>query len=205
MKLAKIYPESLSHVLHAIGKRRARVSGDFGVGVPSRIRTDRKRYVIPAISTVPPLQRSNSLNSSKQLEVRKKQAWSQRQKEEVNRMRKVINRLSVRLHELKNAAKVQRAGSQINALTVKRQLVKTSGMLMWKRIAERQYLLRRDSEIENIKLRNAVRSQFRQAKSFQRMFKKRIPEDAVASLSNLISATTRLEPDLLYEAQYTSS
>lgn len=120
-------------------------------------------------------------------------------------MRKVINRLSVRLHELKNAAKVQRAGSQINALTVKRQLVKTSGMLMWKRIAERQYLLRRDSEIENIKLRNAVRSQFRQAKSFQRMFKKRIPEDAVASLSNLISATTRLEPDLLYEAQYTSS
>ncbi|KAF4038650.1 hypothetical protein GN244_ATG09175 [Phytophthora infestans] len=137
--------------------------------------------------------------------VRKKQAWSQRQKEEVNRMRKVINRLSVRLHELKNAAKVQRAGSQINALTVKRQLVKTSGMLMWKRIAERQYLLRRDSEIENIKLRNAVRSQFRQAKSFQRMFKKRIPEDAVASLSNLISATTRLEPDLLYEAQYTSS
>ncbi|KAG3106833.1 hypothetical protein PC121_g56 [Phytophthora cactorum] len=144
-----------------------------------------------------PPQRSNWISSSEQVQVRKKHTWHQRQKAQVHRTREVINQLSAQLQELKNAAKVRRASSGVNKLTVKRPSMKTSGLLMWKRIAKRQFMLRQTSEIENIKLRKAVRFQFRQAKSFQRALRKRIPEDTVASLTSLISATTGFEQDLL--------
>ncbi|ETK80799.1 hypothetical protein F441_13914 [Phytophthora nicotianae CJ01A1] len=141
-----------------------------------------RAYVIPAITTDAPSPPSNSL-SSEQLEVRKKRTWRQRQQQEVYHARQIIKRLSARLQELKNKVKVS---AKTNRLKGKRQSIKTSGVQMWKRIAERQFLLRQTSEVENIKLRKAVRSQIRQATSFQRALRKRLPEGAVASLANLI-------------------
>ncbi|KAF1789749.1 hypothetical protein GQ600_13602 [Phytophthora cactorum] len=171
----KIWENIATQYNHALEDKLLRTSAEYDMV-----------NVISSKTIDSPPQRSNWISSSGKCKCGRANLH-QRQKAQVHR-REVINQLSAQLQELKNAAKVRK---QVLGSTSNREASINENK--W----TAHFMLRQTSEIENIKLRKAVRFQFRQAKSFQRALRKRIPEDYRCVANEFNQRHDGFEQDLL--------
>jgi len=139
--------------------------------------TAERAVTIPTISLEMPLSSielpilPRSLRKSETLQ---KATWQQRRTEEVLHLQLLAVQLSKKLRKLKRAMKPSARVSQ----------VKVGGALLWKGIAKRQFQLRRSCEMENTKIRRALRSHFRRAQSYQHALKLRFSPRPTESCRN---------------------
>ncbi|GMF34594.1 unnamed protein product [Phytophthora lilii] len=102
-------------------------------------------------------------------------------KEEIADLRKLAAQLSNKLKSLQtSAAKLEEAESKQTSVST--ALTKS----LWKGIATRQRTLRKETEQENMKLRNEVKFQAKYAKNLKRMLKRRYNEE-VKALSEMLT------------------